>query len=100
MGRTGLVIGLVIAGMGLGPAGAQERPLTPTLTCAVVQGLVTQRHDVSLATSPNAYEMVHADSMECASDETSVPAFEPTSDNPNCLAGWRCRQRSSGDSNK
>lgn len=89
----------VILVSGLRPAVSQERPFTPALTCSAVKSIVLKEQNVALATSQTAYEMVHANSMDCASDEASVPAFEPTSDNPNCLAGWRCRQHNS-DGNK
>ncbi len=75
------------------PALAQQRPFTPALTCGAVQALVAREHRVVLATSPNAYETVHLDSGDCRDEVTARPAFEPTLDNPNCFAGYRCVQR-------
>ncbi len=70
-----------------------ERPYTPSLSCAAVKAIVARRGRVILATSPNAYETVHLDSGACQGEVTARPAFEPTLDEPNCFAGWRCRQR-------
>ena len=71
---------------------------------AILDGIThvaTEREqNVVLSTSANAYEMVHRDVMACASDETGAPAFEPTSDDANCLAGWRCKQRNSDSQSK
>lgn len=100
MTRIGCVVSVALACASVSVAEAQERPFTPALACSAVKTIVATQRDVTLASSQTAYEMVHADSMACAGDETAVPAFEPTSDEPNCLAGWRCRQRSSSDSNR
>jgi len=98
--RIAYVVGAALAWASGGMAEAQERPFTPALACSAIRTIVATQRDVTLASSQTAYEMVHADSMACASDETAVPAFEPASDEPNCLAGWRCRQRSNGDNAK
>lgn len=74
-------------------ATAQQRPYTPQLTCAAVKAIVARQGDVVLATSPNAYERVYLDGGACRQEVTAVPAFEPTLDDPNCFAGYRCRQR-------
>lgn len=73
---------------------AQTRPYTPELVCAEVKAIVAQSRHVVLATSPNAYELVHVDGGSCGEGLTSVPAFEPTRDEPNCFAGYRCKDRS------
>ncbi|WP_244612389.1 hypothetical protein [Methylobacterium haplocladii] len=74
-------------------ANAQPRPYTPELSCAAVRGIVARQGAVVLATSPNAYERVFLDSGACQGEVTSAPAFEPTLDDPNCFAGYRCKQR-------
>lgn len=73
---------------------AQGRVYTRALTCAAIKDLVARDRDVVLASSEMAYEAVHRDSMACASDETGAPAYAPSSDEPACFAGWRCKQRS------
>ena len=85
---------LVLAALATAAA-AQERVATRTLSCAALQARVARDGHVVLATSETAYETVHRDSGACRQDETGAPAFEPSADMPNCLAGWRCTQRNS-----
>lgn len=95
-----LAAGLMAAGLA-GSATAQpvgaDRPFTPALTCAAVQGIVARRGRVVLASSPTAYETVHLESGACQNEVTSAPAFEPTLDEPYCFAGYRCVQRNNGE---
>ena len=91
-----LSLGLCLA-VAATPALAQQRPFTPSLTCSAVQALVARERRVVLATSPNAYEAVHLDSGDCRNEVTARPAFEPTLDDPNCFAGYRCVQRNNGE---
>ena len=96
--RAGLrIMTLLVSGVA---AEAQQRPYTQALTCSAVKEIVAREKNVVLSTSANAYEMVHRDVIACASDETGAPAFEPTSDNAKCLAGWRCKQRNSDSQSK
>lgn len=80
-------------------ARAQDRPFTPALTCGAVQALVARQGRVVLATSATAYEAVHADGGACRNEVTARPAFEPTLDEPNCFAGYRCVQQNNDSSN-
>ena len=95
MRRLATILVLTVLATG---AAAQERVATRTLSCAALQARVARDRHVVLATSETAYEAVHLDSGSCRIDETAAPAFEPTADQPNCLAGWRCRQRNSDGS--
>ena len=88
-GLSALLLGLTVS-----VADAQTRPYTPDLSCAAVKAIVAQMGHVVLATSPNAYELVHVDGGSCKTGLTAVPAFEPTRDDPNCFAGYRCKDRS------
>ncbi|MBP1178677.1 hypothetical protein [Methylobacterium sp. PvR107] len=85
-----LALAVVTAG-----AAAQERVSTRNLSCTALKARVAHDQTVILARSETAYETVHRDSGACRQDETGVPAFEPSADMPNCLAGWRCTQRNS-----
>ena len=76
------------------PGHAQERTYTRSLTCSALKDLVARDRNVVLASSETAYEIVHRDSMACASDETGTPAYAPAADEPSCFTGWRCKQRS------
>ena len=100
MGRIGAGLSIITMLASGAPAMAQQRPYTRALTCSAVKEIVAREQNVVLSTSSNAYEMVHRDVMACASDETGAPAFEPTSDDANCLAGWRCKQRNSDSQSK
>ncbi|WP_342150947.1 hypothetical protein [Methylorubrum sp. SB2] len=92
---------LLLAGLMAGPAAAQplgsDRPFTPALTCAAVQGLVARRGRVVLASSPTAYETVYYESGACRNEVVGAPAFEPTLDEPYCFAGYRCVQSNHGE---
>ncbi|CAO4163011.1 hypothetical protein CLBKND_00662 [Methylorubrum aminovorans] len=92
-----LCLGAAVFGLAVTAASAQERPYTPALTCAAVQALVARQGRVVLATSPHAYEAVHYKSGDCRNEVTARPAFEPTLDDPNCFAGYRCVQRNNSD---
>jgi hypothetical protein len=91
---TRLAAVLALAALSTG-ACAQERVYTRTLTCAALKARVARDQHLVLARSETAYETVHLDSGACRQDETGRPAFEPSADVPNCLAGWRCTQRNS-----
>lgn len=91
-----LLTGLLAGSAAAQPVGA-ERPFTPALSCAAVQGIVARRGHVVLASSPTAYETVHYESGACQNEVSSAPAFEPTLDEPYCFAGYRCVQRNNGE---
>jgi hypothetical protein len=90
---TRFAASILCLAVGVTTASAQQRPYTPELSCAAVQGIVARQGAVVLATSPHAYERVFVDSGACQGEVTSAPAFEPTLDDPNCFAGYRCKQR-------
>ncbi|AWN38107.1 hypothetical protein [Methylobacterium radiodurans] len=83
-----------------GPGAAQERLLAPALSCQALKTAVARGRDVVVASSETAYDIVHAEGGAClnVNGETSEPVYVPTTDEPNCLAGWRCMQRSSDGS--
>lgn len=92
------VLALALAGVTLsGAASAQERPFTPALNCEAVRAIVAREGRVVLASSPTAYETVHAIGGACRNEFTAAPAFQPTRDDPYCFAGYRCVQRNNGD---
>ncbi len=83
-----------------GPVAAQERLHAPGLTCQALKTAVARARDVVVASSETAYDIVHADGSAClnVNGESSEPVSVPTTDEANCLAGWRCMQRSSDGS--
>jgi hypothetical protein len=84
----------------IGPAAAQERLYARTLTCQALKSAVARERHAVVASSETAYDIVHLDSGAClnANGETGEPVYVPTTDEPNCHAGWRCMQRSSDGS--
>jgi hypothetical protein len=71
-------------------AGAQQRPLTPAMTCGEAAALVAARGHVVLGTGRFTYERVVRDASFCAITETTRPSWLPTRDNPYCLVGYHC----------
>jgi hypothetical protein len=100
MSRLMTVLSVLVA-LGAAPdARAQGRVDTRALTCASLRALVARQGEAVLASSELVYERVYRDSGTCPRDETSQPAFEPTSDERTCFAGWRCIQRSNDPGQK
>jgi hypothetical protein len=95
-----LVLTACLLSFTAGPVPAQERLLAPTLSCQALKTAVARGREVVVASSDTAYDVVHADGGAClnVNGESSEPAYVPTTDEPSCLAGWRCMQRSSDGS--
>ncbi len=83
-----------------GPVAAQERLYARTLSCQAVKTAVARDRHVIVASSETAYDIVHGDGGAClnVNGESGEPVYVPTTDDPNCFAGWRCMQRSSDGS--
>lgn len=82
----------VAATMAAGFAVAQPRPSTLQISCAQARGLVAARGAIVLSTGQFTYDRYVAHVGFCQRDETTVPAYERTADNPQCFIGSRCRQ--------
>lgn len=76
-------------------ASADERVHTRKYTCSALKVLILKQAAAILAPDTVRYEMIYRDSGTCKQDETSAPAFEPSSDVELCFVGWRCKQRNS-----
>lgn len=79
----------------IGPA--ESRILSPGKPCAAVQAVVAQSGSAIVAQSAFVYERVFRDSGACRNEVTSEPAFTPTLDQPQCFAGYRCKQRGASE---
>ncbi len=75
-------------------ASAQSRPSAAAMTCVAVQRLVESSRAVVLGTGGQTYDRFVADQSQCTHDQTMVPGFGATSDNPQCMLGYRCVQES------
>ena len=70
---------------------AQQRPLTPTMSCSSAARLVSTQGAVVLGTGRHTYDRFVRDVGFCERDETTEPAWAPAADAPQCLVGYRCR---------
>ena len=81
--------GLLVLGAA-GPASAQRRPDTLTMTCQQVGQLVQSRGAIILGTGPNIFDRYVADGRFCSLNEVAAPSPLRTRDNPYCRAANRC----------
>jgi hypothetical protein len=87
-------VALLLAG---GPAMAQERPSTTTMTCQQAARLVQARGALVLGTGGMTYDRFVRDRSFCEPTEIARRAFRPTRDNPACLIGYTCYEPGPGD---
>lgn len=76
---------------------AQAMPNSLTMSCAAASELVRQRGQVVIASGPNVYQRVLADSGACFADQSAVPSWIPTADQSQCLVGYHCQERIGND---
>ncbi|WP_210483600.1 hypothetical protein [Microvirga antarctica] len=74
---------------------AQVGPPTSTRPCSANRQMVMKEGAVVLDTGPNTYARFVKSGAECLVDQFPEPAWVPSSNNPQCFIGYRCR--SSGD---
>lgn len=72
---------------------AEGRILATGKPCSAVQAAVAQSGSAIVAQSEFVYERVFRDSGACRNEVTSAPAYTATLDQPQCFAGYRCKQR-------
>lgn len=90
---------LLKTAMGLSLAGAittalaQERPYAPRMTCAAAASLVARAGGIVIGTGPSTYDRFVSDDRFCQTEETTVATWTNTADNPQCLVGYRCKDR-------
>lgn len=70
---------------------AQVGPPTSQRTCSANRQLVMSEGAVVLDTSPTAYARFVKNGSECLVDQFPEPAWVPSSNNPQCFIGYRCR---------
>jgi hypothetical protein len=78
-------------------ASALQGPLTTRMTCAEVQATVARRGAIVLNFSPSTYDRVVRDQRWCLPSEGTVNLYVPTRDNPQCFAGYTCREGDTWD---
>ena len=74
-------------------ATAQEMPNSLNMTCAATSALVKERGQVVIGSGPNIFQRVISEPGACFAEQEAVPAWLPTSDQSQCLVGYRCQER-------
>ncbi|MHB2166166.1 hypothetical protein [Alsobacter sp. R-9] len=87
-----LALATLVAISAAGPALAQSRPDSLTMTCAQAQALVRQQGAVVLGTGQFIYDRYVRDRSFCAPTQRAQTSFVQTKDNKYCLAGYLCRE--------
>jgi hypothetical protein len=72
-------------------ATAQVGLPTSQRTCAANRQLVLKEGAVVLDTGPTTYARFVRSGAECMVDQFPEPAWVPSSNNPQCFIGYRCK---------
>ena len=75
-------------------ATAQVGPPTLQRTCGANRQLVMRDGAVVLDTSPQTYARFVRSGAECLVGQFPEPAWVPSSNNPQCFIGYRCKDSS------
>jgi hypothetical protein len=75
-------------------ATAQVGPRTSQRTCSANRQLVLKEGAVVLDTGPSTYARFVRSGAECTVDQFPEPAWVPSSNNPQCFIGYRCKDGS------
>ncbi len=80
--------------LGATAALAQVGPPTSQRTCGANRQLVLKDGAVVLDTGPSTYARFVKNGSECLVDQFPEPAWVPSSNNPQCFIGYRCKDGS------
>jgi hypothetical protein len=75
-------------------ATAQVGPPTSQRTCGANRQLVMSEGTVVLDTGPSTYARFVRSGTQCLVDQFPEPAWVPSSNNPQCFIGYRCKDGS------
>ncbi|WP_371348827.1 hypothetical protein [Ancylobacter sp. IITR112] len=75
-------------------AQAQETPRSTSMSCAAVNALVQQRGAVVFDTGSGDLSRVVSNPSLCDAADGGAPSWIPSQDQSQCLAGYRCQERS------
>jgi hypothetical protein len=75
-------------------ATAQVGPPTSQRTCGANRQLVMREGAVVLETGPSTYARFVRSGTQCLVDQFPEPAWVPSSNNPQCFIGYRCKDGS------
>lgn len=72
---------------------AQSRPSTLSMSCGQAAALVASRGAIVLGTGGHTYDRFVTDTRFCQRNEATEPAWVLAADTPQCMVGYRCRER-------
>ena len=75
-------------------AASQIGPPTSQRTCGANRQLVMKEGAVVLDTGPSTYARFVKNGSACLVDQFPEPAWVPSSNNPQCFIGYRCKDGS------
>jgi len=91
---TRIVLWSLVLAFSTTAAVAQVGPPTSQRTCGANRQLVLKDGQVVLDTSPTTYARFVKSGAQCLADQFPEPAWVPSSNNPQCFIGYRCRDGS------
>jgi hypothetical protein len=80
------------------PEGYMAVPVPPS-TCSGVRQVVRQQGFILVPTGGGNAQRYVLDQRYCQDDQTTSPAWMPTSDNPRCFVGYTCGESNSDGGN-
>lgn len=80
------------------PEGYMAVPVPPS-TCAGIRQVVTSQGFILVPTGGGNAQRYVRDQRYCQDDQTTKPAWMPTSDNPRCFVGYTCGESNSDGGN-
>ena len=83
-----------VVAVGAAAAAARVGPPTPQRACGANRQLVMKEGAVVLDAGPTAYARFVRSGAECLVDQFPEPAWVPSSNNPQCFIGYRCKDGS------
>lgn len=93
LGAAGVPVpldGTAIYGQGTAPpAGYMAIPVPPS-TCGGIAAVVRAQGFILIPTGGGNAQRYVRDQRYCQDDQTTTPAWLPTSDNPRCFVGYTC----------
>lgn len=80
------------------PEGYMAIPVPPS-TCSGVRQVVTSQGFILIPTGGGNAQRYVRDQRFCQDDQTTKPAWMPTSDNPRCFVGYTCGEANNDGGN-
>ena len=91
---TKILLPILALSVGATTAMAQVGPPTSQRTCSANRQLVLRDGAVVLDTGPTTYARFVRNGSECTVGQFPEPAWVPSSNNPQCFIGYRCKEGS------